>query len=415
MLPSAALLRVAVLVAVASATARSASDAVCTQYAQDAVNAQQQNLNGRCGLAGDRWSLNYEGHRSWCLGASQASVDREANARRADLSKCSRCFAYAQEAIDAQRNNVTRQCGLSGDPWSDHYENHRSWCMRVSQADADRETANRSAELSKCDTCFAYGQQATNAQQQNLANQCGRAGDRWSLDFNGHRSWCMEASQSAIDGETNARNWELAKCTSCTAYAQQATAAQQKNLENQCGRSGDRWSSNFAGHKSWCMGAPQYAIDREAAARQYEVDRCAGVYREYTLAALDAQRQNIDNGCNLTGSRWSLNDQDHMNWCLFAPQAAIDWETEQRKIQINSCLATGRKAACDAYAKKAIEQFNAARNNSNCDRRDQRRWHDNYQNHYGWCMAVNAAESSAHAAFRDRELARCANGPRQET
>ena len=137
-------------------SAYAAPEFVCTQYAQTAVAVQQQNLANACGLAGDRWSLNFGGHKSWCLSASRTSVDAETNARSGEIAKCMSCVGYAQSAVMAQ--------------------------------------------------------------QQNLTNACGRSGDRWSLDFNGHRSWCMVAPQSSIDAETGARLGELAKCTSCSPW-----------------------------------------------------------------------------------------------------------------------------------------------------------------------------------------------------
>ena len=87
-------------------SAYAAPEFVCTQYAQTAVAVQQQNLANACGLAGDRWSLNFGGHKSWCLSASQTSVDAETNARSGEIAKCMSCVGYAQSAVMAQQQNL---------------------------------------------------------------------------------------------------------------------------------------------------------------------------------------------------------------------------------------------------------------------------------------------------------------------
>lgn len=411
---STGLLRIVLLVSAAvlwASTAYGASEAVCNQYAQEAVAAQQRNEVDGCGLAGDRWSSNFWGHRSWCLGASQASVDNEANARRADLARCTECVSYAIQAVEAQRQNINNHCGLTGDPWSDHFGNHLSWCMGASQASIAGENNNRRGHLTKCTHCISYAQQAIDAQRENNNNHCGLTGDRWSPQFNDHRSWCMGVAQSTSDWETNGRREDLAKCTRCAAYAQEAVGAQEQNMANECCQAGDRWSPNGEGHRAWCMGAPQSIIDAETNARRRAVERCLNPCRTYTLEALEAQRQNQSHSCGLVGDRWSLNACHHMAWCIGAPQAHIDWEAGERKKQAGACVSPGRKAACEAYARKAISQFVTARGNSNCDRRDERRWHDNFQNHFGWCMAVDTGEPPVQTKLREDELKRCASIP----
>lgn len=327
-----------------------APDGVCLQYAQDAVNAQQQNLSNQCGLAGDPWSLNFNDHRSWCLGAPQSSVDRETNARHNALSQCLKCVAFAQQAVNAQQQNLSNQCGLAGDRWSSNFNGHRSWCMGAPQSKIDGETNARNGDLAKCSSCIAYAQEAINAQQQNMDNRCGLAGDLWSSNFNNHRLWCMGVSQERADVDTNARRGALAQCPTCVAYARDAVIAQKQNLNNQCGLTGDLWSLNYSGHLSWCIGASH--------------DSSSG-------------------------------------------------ETNLRKSLLTSCLAPGKKAACASYASNAIHQFGIAKQR-NCDiSGDQKRWHDNYQDHYGWCMAVNPRDPdnpNRETAARDSKLAECAKG-----
>jgi hypothetical protein len=398
----------AALAVLACAPAAAAPEHVCNAYAQAAVAAQQYNLANACGLAGDRWSLDFGGHKAWCLGVDQPLLDQESNARNGDIARCNTCIGYAQAAVAAQQQNVGSGCALVGDRWSFDFNGHRAWCMSAPQSARDAESNARQHELAKCTSCFAYAQQATGAQQLNLANGCGLAGDRWSLNFDGHRSWCMGAPQAAIDGEAAARRAELDRCTACTAYAQEAVSAQYQNLA-QCQFVGDRWSLDFTGHRAWCMGATPDAVAGETSARRFALERCAGRCRAYTLAALDAQRKNIENQCGFTGERWSLDATGHMTWCVGAPPASIDYEEGERAKMIAACLSPGRRAACEAYAGNAIAQFERARGRAGCDYSDQRRWHGNRPNHYNWCMAVAVGLPPAETDARDRELARCAS------
>ena len=375
-------------------------------YAHAAIAAQQHNLANGCGLAGDRWSLDFGGHKSWCLGVDQPVLDQETNARNGDIARCNGCIGYAQGAVSAQQQNVGNGCGLVGDRWSFDFNGHRSWCMSVPRSTSTRRTTPGST-IGKC-TRSSPTPGAPAAQQRNLASGCGLAGDRWSLDFNGHRAWCMGADQAAIDGEAGARHADLDKCTACTTYAQEAVTAQNQNVA-QCQFVGDRWSVNFDGHRAWCMGATPAARDGETSARRFALERCAGRCRSYALAALDAQRKNLDHNCRLTGDRWSLDATRHMTWCVGAPAAAIDFEEGGAAKQIAACLSPGRRAACEAYAQNAISPFTLARSRAGCDYRDQARWHGTWPNHFNWCMAVDVGLPPAETAARHAELARCAS------
>lgn len=130
--------------------ASAGSDAACTAYAREAFNAQRSNLSQNCGLTGDAWSSNYDGHKSWCLGVSQESIDRETNLRRVGLANCGRCSTYAAGATLAQQTNLGLHCGYRGDIWSMDHNNHRSWCMRVPREESDRHSAVRRQEIERC-------------------------------------------------------------------------------------------------------------------------------------------------------------------------------------------------------------------------------------------------------------------------
>ena len=324
-----------------------------------------------------------------------------------------RCAQYAQEAFEAQQKNLKEQCGLSGDRWSLDWGGHRNWCLSVPEANAQSESSARSADLARCTACNTYAQTAFEAQQKNLSRSCGFSGDRWSLNFADHRAWCMGAPSAAAEAETQARTADLAKCNQCDDYARQAVDAQQKNLGNQCGQSGDRWSLDFLGHQSWCIGAPQAFIDTEKNVRQAAISACIGVCAEYAASASAAQRENEAKGCGYAGDRWSENEAGHRSWCITASETSRNFETAERAKFIGICTASPNKiSACQAYARNAVAQFEE---DVRCGyrQRDDRRWHRNFQNHYQWCMAVDAGLPPEETKERDRELERC-RGARRE-
>jgi len=61
---------------------------ICDQYAREAV-AQFHEMQARnCGFSGNRWSDNYDGHSVWCQTAAPRDRNGEAGARRKQLRDC---------------------------------------------------------------------------------------------------------------------------------------------------------------------------------------------------------------------------------------------------------------------------------------------------------------------------------------
>jgi O-methyltransferase len=61
---------------------------ICDQYSREAV-AQFHEMQARnCGFSGDRWSDYYDGHSVWCQTAAPRDRNGEAGARRAQLRDC---------------------------------------------------------------------------------------------------------------------------------------------------------------------------------------------------------------------------------------------------------------------------------------------------------------------------------------
>lgn len=335
----------AFLLVAGSATRADAQETPCERYAREAVEAQQKNLSRGCGLSGDPWSLNYAGHLAWCNSAPQASIDHEARIRRTALDQCMRCDRYARAAVDAHARNQSNACGYTGDAWSPDFLNHRAWCQSVPQANADAETRLRADALAKCASCDGYARDAVAAHERNGSLGCGFGGDRWSQNFAGHRAWCIGAAQSQIDAERAARNTLLQQCVACEPYAAAAEAAQRKNRDFDCGYTGDAWSDNRSGH---------------------------------------------------------------LAWCAFQTQAARDAQTRMREHQLGICLnaTPAKKASCEAYAQHARAQ-NAESRSRRCDFSGGGRWHDNHQDHYRWCLAVESRQAVTETIEREKSLVQC--------
>ncbi|HEX4953491.1 MAG TPA: hypothetical protein VF017_08870 [Thermoanaerobaculia bacterium] len=395
----------AVCLALFPLATRAADEATCRHYADEAVQAQARNLGDHCGFAGDPWSGHWQNHFNWCLGASLAQVQSETNGRRGALEGCRRCSDYAREAFEAHLDNIASSCGFAGDPWSFNTEGHRQWCLAVSPADAANESAARRGALQECRRCSDYARQATEAQQRNVTLHCGLRGDAWSYDSMAHRQWCLVASPADADRETAARRAALDRCDRCTQYAREAVAAQQKNQNFSCGLKGDAWSFDEASHRQWCMVAPEDRVQLETNLRAGALSRCLSVCTEYANQAVAAQRQNQATGCNLAGDRWSSNYQEHAAWCVTASPASAEAETRERTRLLSACTPD-RRNTCDAYADHARVQ-NAERIQRGCGRDRQTRWHDNYQNHYQWCLLVPISEPGKESAAREEWLQRC--------
>lgn len=60
----------------------------CSEYAKDAVNAQQLNQLYRCSLDGNRWQSSESDHFSWCLNSADRDIGGERYARYKELERC---------------------------------------------------------------------------------------------------------------------------------------------------------------------------------------------------------------------------------------------------------------------------------------------------------------------------------------
>ena len=104
---------------------------------------------------------------------------------------------------------------------------------------------------------ISLGATATAQNKQNLANNCGYSGPRWSSDYEGHLKWCIDVSAAVEDRENIARIGQLAKRPAlhkwCDIYSIIAVAQNDANLSAGCNETGNRWQSNYKHHYDWCV------------------------------------------------------------------------------------------------------------------------------------------------------------------
>ena len=374
----------------------------CQGYANEATSQQNINRQQSCGFAGDPWSDNWNGHFNWCLGVSEETLRGQSGARQNALNYCGFCVNYAAEATGAQQQNVNNQCGYAGDPWSFHRDNHFRWCMSVASASADQATNFRRAEIAKCIGCRSFAARAVDAF--NTTRVCGYQGDRWSPDAGAHFRWCTAVPASTSQSEDAARMGEAAKCASCGGYAREAVQAQVQNIQRQCGFGGDAWSMDEANHLRWCAGARPEAIQAASRGRQGALSTC-GECQPYVNEALRAQAENERADCDLRGDRWSSDRGHHAAWCAVVDQGRERAETEARRLLLVQCLIPGRKQACEAYASTAVAQHEE--NGALGCRFTGDPWSSHRQNHYAWCLGISAGVSDNATKQRERDLVGC--------
>lgn len=60
------------------------------------------------------------------------------------------CEKYANQAVAAQKENLNRKCGYTGGAWSLDYNSHYSWCKKTKIFKRLSETRKRSSALKSC-------------------------------------------------------------------------------------------------------------------------------------------------------------------------------------------------------------------------------------------------------------------------
>ena len=72
--------------------------------------------------------------------------------------------------------------------------------------------ASTSAFAASPNFCDHYASKAVHAEEKNIDEDCGFDGARWSFDYSGHYSWCLLVTKGQANSETYARKASLIDC-----------------------------------------------------------------------------------------------------------------------------------------------------------------------------------------------------------
>jgi hypothetical protein len=197
----------------------------------------------------------------------------------------------------------------------------------------------------------------------------------------------------------------------CRAYAQKAVDAFGQNQARGCRYSNARWQGDFNAHYNWCLAAPSVSVSHEAEFRENELRVCLGEHkavqcRDYAILSSGQQASNLSGGCGFTGVRWQDNFDQHMKWCMGAPDwTVVNSEMNIRFAMLGVCSKQEPFVRCDAYARKATQQGEEARLR-NCGFTGVR-WTATYEQHLSWCIGEEASVADAETRNREGPLSQC--------
>ncbi|KIX14445.1 hypothetical protein [Dethiosulfatarculus sandiegensis] len=193
----------------------------------------------------------------------------------------------------------------------------------------------------------------------------------------------------------------------CQRYADTAVAQQERNLDQQCGYSGSRWSKNRQGHLNWCKNVLPDAPEKQTELRENSLKTCAennARCRPYAKKSVSQQERNLDLKCGYTGRSWSKNYDGHFRWCRSAPvEFSANW-IKKRDDLLTTCAE--KNARCKPYAEKAVSQ--QERNLSQKCGYTGGAWSKGYRGHFNWCWSVSAEAPGRQSEMREEQLRICA-------
>ena len=161
---------------------------------------------------------------------------------------------YAQTALRQVRQNHRRDCGYYGQRWSDNYQAHYRWALRVSWRSSQAEIDKRESDLRNCAARQAY------------------SGDHYR-DGRGHGGY----SRSQPHGRFN--HDELARWYANTALAQ---VGESNRYGCRLSSSSGRWSRSWQAHYRWARGQSRRSLMTEVRRRDRTLENCAShAYRGY--------------------------------------------------------------------------------------------------------------------------------------
>ena len=125
--------------------------------------------------------------------------------------------------------------------------------------------------------CREYAKKAVALAEIAGRSFCNFKGNRWSDDTNQHFSWCMSVSPAKRLQEANQRLAEYQKCNDCGIYAQEALWQFAQVEKNMCNLSGSGWHNDRDQHFNWCMNASPADRINESTNRKKALENCGDI------------------------------------------------------------------------------------------------------------------------------------------
>lgn len=350
-------------------------------------------------------------------------------------SKQAFCSDYANDAVDASDRNIQQGCRQTGPRWASDFSVHYSWCMRSPRQQADDETAARADALQNCKVastgpdkkafCDHYArvsvaQSVTNEKANCRIRQSG--GLLWSTDRTVFQDQCGRASRDVrIDVAT--RENLLDSCfdtagaeeAACKTYAEGAVRQFQDSLDEKCDfQDTALWSSSKLRHYQFCLDSSEKERQDAVSEREDQLNECqrqAALRKQcddYAEVAVGQARLNERLKCGLRGVRWSKYADDHFDFCMRASNRDRDAEQASRDGDLQVCQRkkTQVDAECDIYARKAVRavQLNGEQRCGNVGREV---WNADYKYNYNFCIQSNSEDRLQAQIQRRRALRVC--------
>ena len=141
-----------------------------------------------------------------------------------------------------------------------------------------------------------------------------------------------------------------------------------------------------------------------------EIGGKQGYCADYARRGIDAYNQNLSQGCQLRGPRWTPDFQAHYSWCMGVDRRAASAETDARAAEIARCTVSASEdsaAKCDHYARISTVQIDTARK-AHCDVGDKDRlWTGDAGALKAMCMRAPGRVLPADIETRETVLAAC--------
>ena len=204
----------------------------------------------------------------------------------------------------------------------------------------------------------------------------------------------------------------------CAKATLEAIDANDTNLANQCGLSGLLWSRLYNDLYAHCLDSSPRRRTRDADERKLALQSCQQVSGRsrslvcdhYARMSVAEAASNDAANCGFGGPGWSGAYNEHVRWCQSANPSAVRDQIANREHQLLECLSRGggqSDEACQGYASKAVSQF-VESTKSRCGAGFSGTiWNDDQAEHYRWCRGHSPAEREDLMRKREAALHQC--------